>query len=469
MTRPLFLLLALALPAAAEPVRDHAITVDDYATLATITELAVSPDGKHVAYCEARWDTADDSRKTDLWVVATDGKGKPTPADRRPGQRPASEVGRTTARRSTSSATASARPRRSRPTTAPPQVWRVPLDGGEPRAGHAGRGGVAEYDYAPQADALFYAVEPSATDDDDFTALRTKYKVEYGHGTRKVSEVHRLDLQTWRAEKVIAEKPLRPRVRGHARTASGSAMITAPDDTVVKSEGELARGRVGRGHEEGDRRPTRAGGRRRPRRGRGWSRWRGPRTASGWRSARSSTRYPAEVIVHDAARTERGRRSGCQRGRTESTSAGTARRSLGRTNDHLDFLARGERERGSWCATTLEAMPTAYSNAGPGTSCRIRPGPGQDGRSIVRHGEPKPTSRAASRLAARREGSTLTDLNPHDRDLEAPHGQAHHLEGPRRHRGRRRRSNCRPATRRATSCRWSSASTAGRRPPPRPT
>ena len=80
MTRTLFVLLALALPAAAEPARDHAITLDDYATLATITELAVSPDGKHVAYCEARWDT----RPTTA-ARPTCGSSPPTARASRPG------------------------------------------------------------------------------------------------------------------------------------------------------------------------------------------------------------------------------------------------------------------------------------------------------------------------------------------------------------------------------------------------
>src|SRR5262245_32042675 len=79
MLRPVALLLLVTTPLAAQPaaVRDHAITVDDYATLAAITQFAVSPDGSQVAYCEGRWDKAEDNRKTDLWVVATDGKGKP--------------------------------------------------------------------------------------------------------------------------------------------------------------------------------------------------------------------------------------------------------------------------------------------------------------------------------------------------------------------------------------------------------
>src|SRR6478735_9001703 len=61
----------------AQPKRTHTITPDDYASIATVTELAVSPDGKQVAYCLATWDVKSDRRSTDLWVVDTDGKGKP--------------------------------------------------------------------------------------------------------------------------------------------------------------------------------------------------------------------------------------------------------------------------------------------------------------------------------------------------------------------------------------------------------
>ena len=56
------------------------------------------------------------------------------------------------------------------------------------------------FDYAPKADVLFYSTDSSTTDADDFTGLRSRYKLDYGHGTRKTSEIHRLDLQTWRAE-----------------------------------------------------------------------------------------------------------------------------------------------------------------------------------------------------------------------------------------------------------------------------
>jgi acylaminoacyl-peptidase len=238
MTRHPFVLLVLAVPAAAQPpaIRDHAITLDDYATLAAITELAVSPDGKHVAYCEARWDKAVDQRKADLWVVATDGKGKPT---RLTGDRANERHPRWSADGKAVYVLAN---RKREAETKPPydgktQVWRVPLDGGEPRAVTRVEGGVTGFDYAPKADVLFYSTDSSATDNDDFTSLRSKYKLDYGHGTRKTTEIHRLDLQSWRAEKVIDEGRY---VHEFAVTQDGKrvGMITAPDDTVVKFEGQ---------------------------------------------------------------------------------------------------------------------------------------------------------------------------------------------------------------------------------------
>src|SRR4051812_26685952 len=80
MTRTLLLLPVVCLVwlahlAAAD--RTHSVTTDDYASLAGVTQVAVSPDGRHAVYCEGRWHVPTDDRKTDLWVVATDGKSPP--------------------------------------------------------------------------------------------------------------------------------------------------------------------------------------------------------------------------------------------------------------------------------------------------------------------------------------------------------------------------------------------------------
>jgi dipeptidyl aminopeptidase/acylaminoacyl peptidase len=232
----LFAVLLFALPAFADVARTHDITIDDYETLAMIRELAVSPDGKVVAYTEARWDKSDDLQKTDLWVVATDGKGKPTrlTGDRANDGHPKwSHDGKAIYVLGNRKREAETRP----PYDGKTQVWRVDAASGSATAVTKVEGGVSGFDYAPKTDSLFCSVETTATDKDDFTVLRNKTKLDYGHGSRKVSEVYRLDLQSWRAEKVIAEQRY---IREFTVTQDGKriAMISAIDDSVVKSEGE---------------------------------------------------------------------------------------------------------------------------------------------------------------------------------------------------------------------------------------
>ncbi|HET6574944.1 MAG TPA: S9 family peptidase [Fimbriiglobus sp.] len=231
--------LAVVLVAGLAPAQDNggkrAVTPEDYFSVALVAEVAVSPDGKSVAYPEARWQKSTDDRKADLWVVPTDGKGRPTrlTSDRANERRPRwAADGKSIYVLANRKRAAETKP----PYDGSTQVWRVPLDGGEPQAVTRAEGGVSGFDYAPKANELFYAVDATATDEDDFTKLRKAYKAEYRNGTRTVSEVYRLDLDTWRAEMVVDEKKY---VRELAVTADGHrlAMIVAADDTVVQSEG----------------------------------------------------------------------------------------------------------------------------------------------------------------------------------------------------------------------------------------
>src|SRR5688500_14645205 len=233
---PLAVLLVAGLAPAQDNGAKRAITPEDYFSVSLVTELAVSPDGKHVAYPEARWQQPTDDRKADLWVVPTDGKGKPVRLtseranERHPRWAADSKAIYVLANRKRE---AEKKP----PYDGSTQVWRVPLNGDEPQAVTRVEGGVTGFDYAHKADELFYSVDATATDEDDFTKLRTTYKAEYGHGTRKVSEVYRIDLDTWRVDKVIAEKKY---VREFAVSGDGKrvAMVAAPDDTVIHSEGQ---------------------------------------------------------------------------------------------------------------------------------------------------------------------------------------------------------------------------------------
>src|ERR1051326_8758466 len=178
--RSLALFLLAAAPAFAAE-RTHDVTPDDYFTLATITEIAVAPDGKHVAYAQATWDKGDESRKTDLWAVATDGKSPPRRLtfDRGNEKHPKwSADGKTIYFLGSRKRANETKP----PYDGKPQVWSIRSDGdGEPRAITRAEAGVTEFDYASQAGAIYYTVDTSANDHDEFSSLRDKFpRPEYG-------------------------------------------------------------------------------------------------------------------------------------------------------------------------------------------------------------------------------------------------------------------------------------------------
>jgi dipeptidyl aminopeptidase/acylaminoacyl peptidase len=218
--------------------RTHDVTIDDYFTLATVTQVAMSPDGKHVAYSEARWQKSTNDRKSDLWVAGTEAKGgdpKRLTSDRAndravkwaPDNRTLYFLGN----------------RKREAEKKPPfdgktQVWTITLDGGEPSAVTKVDDGIDAYDLTFDGKTLFYTTETTVTDDDDFSELRAKLTgPEYGHGSRKVSILWKLDLKTWRTEKVLDDKR---NIREFAVTRDGKkiAMITTPDDRVITFEGQ---------------------------------------------------------------------------------------------------------------------------------------------------------------------------------------------------------------------------------------
>jgi len=227
--------LHLRLAGAQPPARTHDVTPDDYASVALITELAVSPDGKQVAYCLATWDVKADNRRTDLWVVATDGQGKPRQLtrDRANDRHPKwSADGKAIYVLGNRKKDGQKEP----PFNGSTQLWKVNAEDGSAKAITKHAGGITGFDYAPKADALYFTIDAEQTDADDFSKLREKYgKLTYGHGKRTVSELYRIN--DGKPEKLIADKRY---IREFAVTQDGKriAMISAFDDTVLKSEGE---------------------------------------------------------------------------------------------------------------------------------------------------------------------------------------------------------------------------------------
>jgi dipeptidyl aminopeptidase/acylaminoacyl peptidase len=223
------LLLVVVVPLmAAPPERTHTITPADYASVNLITEVALSPSGQQVAYILATWNPKTDRRDMQLWVVATDGQSPPkqlthdNAGDSHPKWSADGQAIYTLAKRGGDKAKA--------------QVWKISLNG-QPEAVTDAQEGVVHFDYAPKIDTIFYTIDTKVTDPDHFTPLRDKYPtIDYGHGRRTVSELYAIPRGD-QPKKVLADKRY---IREFAVTPDGKriAMITALDDSVVKSEGE---------------------------------------------------------------------------------------------------------------------------------------------------------------------------------------------------------------------------------------
>ena len=233
-------LLAVAIASGPAPAfgqdlpRTHEIDVNDYFTLGTPSTLAVSPDGASVAYIEQRWEGADATRNADLWIVnvATKARQRLT-FDRAEEAAPQwSPDGKFLY------FTANVR----RPgDDAPPhdgksQVWRIAADGSRLMAVTRVKEGIGRAELSADGRALYYTVVADGTDD-EWKDLRTRHKdIEYGHGVTKFTQVWRLDLESWRAEKLIDEKRVVTALRVSPDQAR-IAMVTTPDDEILHLEG----------------------------------------------------------------------------------------------------------------------------------------------------------------------------------------------------------------------------------------
>jgi dipeptidyl aminopeptidase/acylaminoacyl peptidase len=216
------------------PQRTHDITIDDYFTQADLFAAVISPSGNQVAYIEGRWQQSTDDRKTDLWVVDI-AKGQPPrrltfdrAGDRGPQWGPAVSLYFLGNRKREGEK----RP----PYDGKTQVWRIPYTGGTPQAVTQVEGGVEMFAVAGDGRSLYYVTLAEHVDP-QWKQLRQQFsQIEYGHGVDKLSVLWKLDLQTWRSEKVIDVKRV---IREMALSRDGRrlAMITTPDDKVVSFEG----------------------------------------------------------------------------------------------------------------------------------------------------------------------------------------------------------------------------------------
>ena len=222
-----------------EPDRDHDVTVDDYFTQASVTDAVISPDGTQVVYVDHRWEPPRETRNPDLWLVPTAGGGPPRRltfefgAEGMPQWSPDGRHLFYLAARKRDDG-------RFPPYNDKNQVWRIAvgLPDGAPDETPVTRveSGVEKFQPSGDGRAIYYTVSKDANED-PWKAMQERYgKLTYGHGKRKVSELWKLDLSTWRAEKLVDGNQY---IHEFSVTPDGRrvAMITADDDALISLEG----------------------------------------------------------------------------------------------------------------------------------------------------------------------------------------------------------------------------------------
>lgn len=215
--------------------RTHDIVAEDYFSLAHIAQVVPSPDGRKVAWVELRWAPPEKTRNADLWVVdvATRERRRLTfdhASDTSPAWSPDS--------RSLYFLSARKRSGESRPPwDGKPQVWRVQADGTGLMAVTRERQGAGRFQLSADGRALYYTVTEEHIAQDGWQTLRKQFKkLKYGDGIETMSQIWRLDLQQWRAEKLVDDK----RVIGDfdvARDGGRIAMKTTPSRKLIDNEG----------------------------------------------------------------------------------------------------------------------------------------------------------------------------------------------------------------------------------------
>jgi len=223
LTMTMILVLCAAVAGAGE--RTHNIDAEDYFSIAGITGIALSPDGTTAAWTESRWDVEADGRNTELWTV--DLASRQTQRLTFDGMGPSGIRFSRDARWIFFAAGDEG---------GNSQLWRIAWVGGDARKLTSVPDGIELWDLSADGRSLVYTVSSDQTDD-EWKDLRDEYAdLEYGHGVTAFSEVHMLDLGTWRTREVFGGKRV---IRSLDLSADGSlaALATAPDNELVHNEG----------------------------------------------------------------------------------------------------------------------------------------------------------------------------------------------------------------------------------------
>lgn len=217
-----------------EQTEDHRIGVEDYFSLGTLTDLAVSPRGDLVVYGETRWEGERDVRNRDLWVLDASNRSTERltfdPADDHDPQW--SPDGRSIFFLSDRKEAGETEP----PSDGSTQVWRVSAAGGLPFPVTRVAGGIHSFDLSEDGKTLYFTTHMPG-DTDPWGELKDTYdQLEYGHDGGEQSRLWALDLASWKTTELLT-LPRTIKTFSISEDGARVAMITTPDRQLISHEG----------------------------------------------------------------------------------------------------------------------------------------------------------------------------------------------------------------------------------------
>lgn len=217
-----------------KPSEKRLVDVEDYFTQAHVADCEVSPDGTQIVYVDSRWQLPDESRNSDLWVVGTQGANA-----RRLTFDDASDANPTWSEDGTQIFFTSRRKGHSEkaPLNGKTQVWRLNVASGHTQAITRLKDGVTAYQLSTVSNTLYYTVD-NESGTDVWSDLRDKFDdLSYGQGKRTTSQLWKLELDSWRATKIVDEEFY---IREFSVNSDQTkiSLVVANDDQLITHEGQ---------------------------------------------------------------------------------------------------------------------------------------------------------------------------------------------------------------------------------------
>lgn len=211
------------------------VTIDDYFSVANLSEPVIAPAGDKVAFLDARWQESSNDRKADVWLAHADGSP--------PTRLTFDGAGYSQLTWSPDGRYLYFAGERKHPSEKTPpfddskQVWRLSIDGGQPVAVTRSSGGIGAFKLSADGESLFFTTSSTEFTGTWATLCKQFGDIKYGVAKTPKSAIWKLDLGNWRTDKV-AEYAGYVDDLAIAPDKSRLALITAPNDEVITLEGQ---------------------------------------------------------------------------------------------------------------------------------------------------------------------------------------------------------------------------------------